>query len=158
MANGKIHRASNLATGIFLTATTFLVFERQDLAIAAAIGSFIGYSATPDMDVNHGLPRSFFTRIPYIAVLWVAMWKPYSLAFKHRSFWSHSPLVSTVIRALYLGSWVWLAVGLLGYFGMISWDMWDILVLAYENFEFSAMLFTCWVIQDLVHLWFDFVV
>lgn len=158
MASGKIHRASNLATGIFLTTTIFLVFERQDLVIAAAIGSFIGYSATPDMDVNHGLPRSFFTRIPYIAVLWVAMWKPYSLAFKHRSFWSHSPLVSTVIRALYLGSWVWLAVGLLGYFGMISWDMWDILVLAYENFEFSAMLFTCWVIQDLVHLWFDFVV
>ena len=158
MSSGKVHRASNTATGIFLTTTTFLVFQNVELTIAAALGSFIGLTINPDYDVNHGLPRSFFTRIPYIAVLWVAMWKPYSLAFKHRSFWSHSPLVSTVIRALYLGSWVWLAVGLLGYFGMISWDMWDILVLAYENFEFSAMLFFCWVVQDLVHLWFDFVV
>lgn len=158
MASGKIHRASNTATGIFLTTTTFLVFQNVELTIAAALGSFIGFTVTCDYDVNHGLPRSLFTRIPYIAVLWVALWKPYSLAFKHRSFWSHSPFVSTVIRALYMGAWAWLVVGVLGYFGMISWDMWDILVLAYENFEFSAMLFTCWVIQDLVHLWFDFVV
>lgn len=152
MSSGKVHRASNTATGIFLTTTTFLVFQNVELTIAAALGSFIGLTINPDYDVNHGLPRSFFTRIPYIAVLWVAMWKPYSLAFKHRSFWSHSPLVSTIIRLLYMTVW-FVAFGAM--FGINFGIILDWMVL---NWEFCFTLFFCWVVQDLVHLWFDFVV
>ncbi len=50
--------------------------------------------------------------------LWLRwMWLPYRKLFRHRSFWTHGPLVGTVVRILYLGSWLlllFLTVMLLG--------------------------------------------
>jgi uncharacterized metal-binding protein len=40
------------------------------------------------------------------------LWKPYQKAIKHRSIWSHGPIVGTVGRILYLGLWL----GLVGLF------------------------------------------
>ncbi len=34
------------------------------------------------------------------------MWKPYQKAIKHRSIWSHGPLIGTIGRILYLGLWL----------------------------------------------------
>ena len=40
------------------------------------------------------------------------LWKPYQQAIKHRSIWSHGPIIGTVGRILYLGLWL----GLIGLF------------------------------------------
>jgi uncharacterized metal-binding protein len=40
------------------------------------------------------------------------LWRPYQKAIKHRSIWSHGPIVGTVGRILYLSFWV----GLIGLF------------------------------------------
>jgi uncharacterized metal-binding protein len=45
------------------------------------------------------------------------LWRPYQQAIKHRSIWSHGPIVGTIGRIFYLGLWVGLA-GLL-YLGII---------------------------------------
>jgi uncharacterized metal-binding protein len=37
------------------------------------------------------------------------LWRPYQQAIKHRSIWSHGPIVGTVGRIFYLGLWVGLA-------------------------------------------------
>jgi uncharacterized metal-binding protein len=34
------------------------------------------------------------------------MWRPYQKAIKHRSIWSHGPIIGTIGRILYLGLWV----------------------------------------------------
>jgi len=34
--NGPQHKFANVCTGIFLTATTYLIFQREDLMFAAA--------------------------------------------------------------------------------------------------------------------------
>lgn len=158
MASGRIHATSNFVAGVFLTTTTFLVFQDTNLTLAAATGSFAGLTITPDYDLNHSLPRSVITRIPYISILWLAMWKPYSLFFKHRSFWSHSPVFSTLIRIIYLMFWLTLFTELLGYLDMINWDMLDIFGIMWEYYDLTLMFLFCWVFQDVIHLWFDFVV
>ncbi len=40
------------------------------------------------------------------------LWQPYQKAIKHRSIWSHGPIVGTIGRSLYLSLWLGL-VGLL---------------------------------------------
>ncbi len=37
------------------------------------------------------------------------LWRPYQKAIKHRSIWSHGPIIGTVGRILYLGLWLGLA-------------------------------------------------
>lgn len=41
------------------------------------------------------------------------LWRPYQQAIKHRSIWSHGPIIGTLGRVLYLSLWLSL-VGLLG--------------------------------------------
>ncbi len=40
------------------------------------------------------------------------LWRPYQQALKHRSIWSHGPIIGTIGRIIYLSLWV----GLLGLF------------------------------------------
>ncbi len=47
------------------------------------------------------------------------LWKPYQKAIKHRSVWSHGPIVGTVGRIVYLG--LWLGLASLLYLGIARW-------------------------------------
>lgn len=150
MASGAVHKQSNIATGIFLSVTSYIIFMREDITLGAAIGSLVGTIATPDLDLV--VPSNFFSRLPIINFLWMCLWWPYKKMVRHRSFISHSPLVSTIIRLLYMTVW-FVAFGAM--FGINFGIILDWMVL---NWEFCFTLFFCWVVQDLVHLWFDFVV
>lgn len=156
--NGPQHKFANICTGIFLTATTYLIFQREDLTLAAAIGSAVGTTVTPDFDLDKDLPRSIFSKIPVVAVFWGLMWWPYQKLVKHRSWVSHSPLVSTVIRLLYMLFWFCLIVLVGNLIGLFYVNLGAVFWFVADNFEFFATLFFCWVVQDLVHLWLDFVV
>ncbi len=155
---GTEHKIANVATGVFLTATTFLVFERVDLTVAAAVGSMIGTVITPDYDLDSHLPRSFMTRLPFISLMWGFMWWPYQRSVKHRSWFSHSPFVSTVLRALYMFFWFTVCSLVLFLMGITSVWSFDALLWMYDNFQITLMVFVCWMFQDLVHLFQDFVV
>lgn len=150
MASGKIHKQANIAAGIFMGVTSYAVFMREDITLGAAIGSLVGTIVTPDLDLV--VPSNFFSRLPIINFLWMCLWWPYKKMVRHRSFISHSPLVSTIIRLLYMTVW-FVAFGAM--FGINFGIILDWMVL---NWEFCFTLFFCWVVQDLVHLWFDFVV
>ncbi|MFN4195082.1 MAG: metal-binding protein [Thermosynechococcus sp.] len=63
-----------------------------------------GFLLSPDLDTPS---------LPYYRWGWLrGIWLPYRKAFHHRSFWTHGPLVGTLIRLLYLSLWLGLGLGL----------------------------------------------
>jgi uncharacterized metal-binding protein len=82
---------------------TLLVTDRADLAFWLSGGYlFSGLMFGPDLDLYS---------IHYKRWGWLRwLWRPYQQAIKHRSIWSHGPIVGTIGRILYLSLWV----GLIG--------------------------------------------
>ncbi len=86
-----------LIAGGTLYATT-----RADLAFWVSGGFlFSGLIFGPDLDLY-----SFHYK-RWGMLRW--LWRPYQQAIKHRSIWSHGPIVGTIGRILYLSLWLGLA-------------------------------------------------
>lgn len=73
-----------------------------------AAGAFIGTVLQPDLDHDDGTISEYFVRGIGGAVqkVWWAYWWPYR-RLKHRSFLSHFPIVSTLVRLAYAFWWVY---------------------------------------------------
>jgi uncharacterized metal-binding protein len=84
---------------------TLYATARADLAFWVSGGFlFSGLIFGPDLDLY-----SFHYK-RWGMLRW--MWRPYQKAIKHRSIWSHGPIIGTIGRILYLSLW-------LGLFGLI---------------------------------------
>lgn len=82
---------STFAGAVFSVQTQSLV----PVLIAPLAHLFAGYMFGPDLDMYHSRPTQRWGWLAFI-------WWPYSRLIKHRSFWSHGPLVGTTVRLLYL--------------------------------------------------------
>ncbi len=79
--------------------------SRADLAFWVSGGFLVsGLIFGPDLDLY-----SFHYK-RWGMLRW--LWRPYQQAIKHRSIWSHGPIIGTVGRIFYVGLWV----GLVGLF------------------------------------------
>ncbi|MFS8884249.1 metal-binding protein [Synechococcus sp. R55.3] len=100
-----------LAAGVLGNSTT----------VALAVGSaylFSGLMFSGDLDTcSRQYQRWLFLR-------WI--WLPYRKWMRHRSFWSHGPIVGTAVRVLYLSLWAG-GAGLLGAWlgSQLGWWMWQ---------------------------------
>lgn len=105
--NGRAH---GIATKIASPTVGFVVgYATGDvgLAVAAALGTALGLIVDPDMDCNSTLAQMNASRWRMmqlwrpVGYLWFAIWYPYGQTFAHRGV-SHTPLVGTATRLLYL--------------------------------------------------------
>jgi uncharacterized metal-binding protein len=81
---------------------TLYTTHRADLAFWVSGGFlFSGLIFGPDLDLY-----SFHYK-RWGLLRW--LWRPYQKAIKHRSIWSHGPIVGTIGRILYLSLWLGLA-------------------------------------------------
>lgn len=110
MPSGSTHDRITLWTLPVISLVT--AWLTRTPAAVLAVGSaylFSGLMFAGDLDT--------YSR-QYQRWLWLRwLWLPYRKLFRHRSFWTHGPLVGTVVRILYLGSWLLLfllSVTLLG--------------------------------------------
>ena len=106
MACGKTHAASTkgLAIGVCVgsVASTQLYID-QVLLIAAFIP--VGIFVTPDHDVDSGNISFYYIRTylgRFAEYIWYRAWMPYAVSYKHRSIFTHTPIISTAIRIVYL--------------------------------------------------------
>jgi uncharacterized metal-binding protein len=76
-----------------------------------ALGCFCGLVLTCDLDHDDGTISEHFVRSvgSIFQKVWWAYWYPYRKAMRHRSFWSHAPIVGTFIRIVYLFWFAYLA-------------------------------------------------
>jgi len=117
MPSGKTHAAITILAASGLAVGTMAMGQPQPITLALAGGCLTGVLITPDLDVDNPV-RSHYVILDRWGVLafgaWRLLWLPYSYAFAHRSFWSHAPVLSTLIRAGYLAAIGWAGLRLSG--------------------------------------------
>lgn len=116
MPSGRTHDRITLYTLPAITAIAGW-FSRS-AAIALAVGAtylFAGLMFGGDLDTrSHQYNRWLWLR-------WI--WLPYRRHFRHRSWWTHGPIVGTAVRLIYLGIWVGLPALAIAYAGhhLLDW-------------------------------------
>lgn len=93
-----------MATSVLSGTIIATSFIHRELAYSfMAIGCFAGILLSPDLDVDNGnISNYLLKRIASpIEMLWRIYWYPYRVKLKHRSFWSHFPVFSTLLRVVY---------------------------------------------------------
>lgn len=102
MPSGRTHDRVTLWSLPFIAGGTLCATARADLAFWVSGGFLVsGLIFGPDLDLY-----SFHYK-RWGKLRW--LWKPYQQAIKHRSIWSHGPIIGTIGRVLYLGLWLGLA-------------------------------------------------
>lgn len=108
MPSGRTHDSITLWSLPLIAGLTFARTQSSSLTLCVSSSYlFSGLMFGPDLDVySHQYKRWGLLR-------WI--WLPYRRSMRHRSFWSHGPLVGTIVRIAYLLIWVGLfsAVGIL---------------------------------------------
>lgn len=105
MPSGRTHDRVTLWSLPLIAGGTLYATARDDLAFWVSGGFlFSGLMFGPDLDL-YSFHYKRWGRLRWL-------WRPYQQAIRHRSIWSHGPIVGTIGRILYLGLW-------LGLFGLI---------------------------------------
>lgn len=108
MPSGARHTKASLVVAA-ASATGLFLYSPQ-ASFWCSLGALAGVMLTPDADVDSGNITYHYMRkyagLP-AELLWRIIWKPYSLALPHRGFLSHGPIISTALRLIYLGLWLW---------------------------------------------------
>lgn len=104
MPNGIVHnKALVMATIAAFPVIAYRAGPGE--AFVGALGVASGMSLTPDLDLYENVIKYFtidkFLKRP-LFWLWVLYWLPYAKAVPHRSVWSHTPVLGTFLRLLYL--------------------------------------------------------
>jgi len=125
MASGYTHERITQYAAPVVAASAFWHSADVGLAVAAGVGCWLGIYLSPDLDIC-GMTRSenqvarHFGRV--VGWLFWAFWYPYGRLVRHRSFWSHAPIVGTAGRLVYM-LWPCIAATvLLDYSGILAYD------------------------------------
>ena len=106
MSSGQHHAGmtKGIASGITLGAISSYFLSPIEISLMA-VGCLIGLFLTPDLDHdNASTPNEYvgFALGKWGRRVWEVVWNPYRLGIKHRSFWSHTPIIGTTVRLIYL--------------------------------------------------------
>lgn len=101
--NGKAHAAAStflaVPTGIGVAYAT----ASLALGTCAAVGALSGVILSPDLDQEQRTESeaAVYRMGAIIGFVFQVYWYAYALAIKHRSPWSHWPVLGSLLRALY---------------------------------------------------------
>ncbi|MEO1131706.1 MAG: metal-binding protein [Cyanobacteria bacterium J06639_1] len=99
MPSGRVHDRVTLWTLPWVT--LWAGTAARSTTVALTVGAaylFSGLMFGGDLDTRS---------LQYQRWLWLRwLWIPYRRALRHRSVWSHGPVVGTTVRLLYVGAWV----------------------------------------------------
>jgi len=103
MASGKVHNKVTVAITPIVMIGVFALAKRPEYAILSGIGCLSGIMLTPDLDQENlnTIEWALVKKTLGLGFLWIMYWFPYALVLKHRSFWSHFPIIGTAIRFVY---------------------------------------------------------
>jgi uncharacterized metal-binding protein len=118
MPSGATHDRITLMSLPVVGGIALLVSRSASITLSLA-GSFLfsGLMFGPDLDV-YSLQFKRWGMLRWI-------WRPYQKSMRHRSWLSHGPLIGTIVRLAYLGSWVALLGAVLIWIATLNrWQLW----------------------------------
>ncbi|MEC4851759.1 MAG: metal-binding protein, partial [Jaaginema sp. PMC 1079.18] len=99
MPSGKTHDRVTLWSLPWLVGGSFIVTRSGELTLLVAGGYlFSGLMFGPDLDIHSVQYKRWGVFRP--------LWLPYQKALRHRSKLSHGVLIGTVLRVVYLLTWL----------------------------------------------------
>jgi uncharacterized metal-binding protein len=106
LSSGQHHAGmtKGIASGIGLGAILSYALTPIELSFVA-IGCLIGLFMGPDDDHDAASTNEEYVRMvfgKYGLFIRNIIWTPYKIGIKHRSFWSHTPIIGTSVRLLYM--------------------------------------------------------
>lgn len=121
MPSGRTHDRITLWTLPFVVGLALFLTRKSGLTLFICMGFLLGgLLLGPDLD-THSIHYKRWSWLRWI-------WLPYRGSMRHRSPWSHSPIIGTTVRVVYLMVWlgVFSLVGIatvneIGQFGL-SWS------------------------------------
>ncbi|HPH95371.1 MAG TPA: DUF2227 family putative metal-binding protein [Anaerolineaceae bacterium] len=105
MADGKLHAAVSVILAGSGQALQQIASVTSYQAMAFSLGALLGIILTPDLDLVGGSISQRQVRKStgnIIGLIWAMLWYPYAKLLGHRSFWSHTPIIGTIIRIIYV--------------------------------------------------------
>lgn len=134
MPDGYTHGKATIAASVCVAGVLAVTTRQPEAMILGAFGGLAGLFLSPDLDVDQGsLSDTLIRRFGYLgtrvlgkrfaylfggicALLWQVYWWPYGKFVAHRSLVSHSILLGTALRVVYIGVPIYL---LLWYFSAL---------------------------------------
>lgn len=99
MPSGKSHDRITLWLLPGVIAGSFIVTLSLPLTVLISITFLVaGFMLGPDLDIQSVQYRRWGP------IRWI--WYPYQVMIKHRSPWSHGPMIGTLVRVIYLALWM----------------------------------------------------
>jgi uncharacterized metal-binding protein len=135
MPSGATHDRITLMSLPLVSGLTLMVSRSTSITLSLA-GSFLfsGLMFGPDLDIysvqfkRWGLLR------------WI--WRPYQKSMHHRSWISHGPIIGTIVRLTYLGSWMALLGAILIWLTALNhWPLWPWQVVKNQLQQFALQYF-----------------
>ena len=126
MPSGRTHDRITLWSLSFVAGLTFGLTLSGNLTLLVLSGFlFSGLMFGPDLDIHSR---------QYMRWGWLRwMWIPYQKILRHRSIFSHGPIIGTTLRLLYLASWLGvlgvLVLGVAQLLWSVGWN-WQIIAAA----------------------------
>jgi uncharacterized metal-binding protein len=105
MPSGVVHTRTTSVAAVALPVFLWYVGQPLIAITSATLGCMTGLVISPDSDVDNGFIGFDTIRRFYgnpVAIAWRVFWWPYAKIVKHRSFISHSFVIGTLIRLLYI--------------------------------------------------------
>lgn len=137
-----------LASGFTLGA---IVYFRPELMLCAA-GALAGTIITPDLDVDKAFigDKIIEKKVGSLAKrFWLWFWKPYKTSMKHGRYLSHFPVISTLVRLLYIHFRLILLPGLVYWLIYPQWDIRQLVLTIPPTFVYGL------VGSDIIHYFLD---
>lgn len=136
MPDGKVHSAGTNGVALAMVIGELLASTHINSGIidyaATIAGVLSGHVMSPDLDVDAGyVGFAYVRKLPLfgwlISLLLQLYWKPYAIAIPHRGFLSHTPVISTVFRLIYvsplaIATIYYVQLVLFYYLGFSTWD------------------------------------
>jgi len=99
MASGRTHDRITLWTLPLVLLAAFRLTLNGWLTVTVCLGFLLsGWVLGPDLDIHS---------VQYKRWGWFRwIWLPYRGSLRHRSLWSHGPLIGTMVRVLYISIWL----------------------------------------------------
>lgn len=119
MPSGITHDRITLWTLPWIVGGTYLLTRHGEITLIVA-GSFLfsGLMFGPDLDI-------YSLQYKRWGIL-KGIWRPYRRLFRHRSLFSHGPIVGTLVRVFYLlfivAFWAIIVVGIAQLFWGFTWN------------------------------------
>ena len=100
---GRQHNIGIIIQSTIMTGVSVYYKQPLDQTLALLLGSLCGMIMSPDWDVDGGFIGNSTIR-KYTKTDWFfnTILHPYRVSYKHRSFITHAPIISTLWRILYL--------------------------------------------------------